>query len=65
LTRRRKRIGEKGLEWMLTETIKAAESTNVAKAKSYEKIIVDSTVQEKAIAGQLRKRKWTQLKLTA
>ena len=40
LTRWRKRIGEAGLEWMLTQTIKAAES----------EVIVDSTVQEKAIA---------------
>lgn len=35
---------------MLTQTIKAAESTRVIKPKSFEKIIVDSTVQEKAIA---------------
>jgi len=35
---------------MLTQTIKAAESTQVVKPKSFEKIIVDSTVQEKAIA---------------
>lgn len=50
LTRWRKRIGEEGLEWMLTQTIKAAESTKVVKPQSFEKVIVDSTVQEKAIA---------------
>lgn len=50
LTRWRNRIGEEGLEWMLTQTIKAAESTKVVKPQSYQKIIVDSTVQEKAIA---------------
>ncbi|HJT52139.1 MAG TPA: IS5 family transposase [Nitrosospira sp.] len=50
LTRWRKRIGEEGLEWMLTQTIRAAESTQLIKPKSFEKIIVDSTVQEKAIA---------------
>jgi len=50
LTRWRNRIGEEGLEWMLTQTIKVAESTKVVKPKSFEKIIVDSTVQEKAIA---------------
>jgi IS5 family transposase len=50
LTRWRKRIGEAGLEWMLTQTIKAAESTRVVKPQSFQKVIVDSTVQEKAIA---------------
>jgi len=50
LTRWRKRIGEAGLEWMLTQTIKAAESARVVKPQSFQKVIVDSTVQEKAIA---------------
>ena len=50
LTRWRKRIGEAGLEWMLTQTIKAAESARVVKPQSFNKVIVDSTVQEKAIA---------------
>ncbi|WP_295994068.1 IS5 family transposase [Rugamonas sp.] len=50
MTRWRNRIGEEGLEWMLTQAIKAAESTKVVKPQSYQKIIVDSTVQEKAIA---------------
>ena len=50
LTRWRKRIGEAGLEWMLTQTIKAAESAQVVKLQSFQKVIVDSTVQEKAIA---------------
>jgi IS5 family transposase len=50
LTRWRKRIGEEGLEWMLTQTIKAAESAKVVKRQSFQKVIVDSTVQEKAIA---------------
>jgi len=50
LTRWRKRIGEAGLEWMLTQTIKAAESARVVKPQSFKKVIVDSTVQEKAIA---------------
>lgn len=50
LTRWRQRIGEEGLEWMLTQTIKAAESTKTVKQQSFQKIIVDSTVQEKAIA---------------
>lgn len=35
---------------MLTQTFKAAESTEVVKPQSYHKVIVDSTVQEKAIA---------------
>ena len=49
LTRWRKRLGETGLEWMLTQTIKAAESAQVVKRQSFQKVIVDSTVQEKAI----------------
>ncbi len=35
---------------MLTQTIKAAESAQVVKRQSFQKVIVDSTVQEKAIA---------------
>lgn len=35
---------------MLTQTIKAAESTQLVKRQSFQKVIVDSTVQEKAIA---------------
>src|SRR5471032_1092738 len=35
---------------MLTQTIKAAESARVVKPQSFHKVIVDSTVQEKAIA---------------
>ena len=50
LTRWRKQIGEEGLEWLLTQTIRAAESTGVVKRQSFNKVIVDSTVQEKAIA---------------
>ena len=49
LTRWPKRIGEAGLEWMLTQTIKAAESAQVVKRQGFQKVIVDSTVQEKAI----------------
>ena len=50
LTRWRKRIGEEGLEWLLTQTIRAAQSVGVVKRQSFDKVIVDSTVQEKAIA---------------
>lgn len=50
LTRWRQRVGEEGVEWLLTETIAAARRGKVVKAKSFEKIIVDTTVMEKAIA---------------
>ena len=50
MTRWRQRIGEEGVEWMLTETIEAARRVKVVKAKSFEKIIVDTTVMEKAVA---------------
>lgn len=50
LTRWRKRIGEEGVEWLLTQTIEAARKAQVIKAHSVEKVIVDTTVMEKAIA---------------
>lgn len=50
LTRWRQRIGAEGMEWLLAQTIKAAASAQVIKRRSLNKVIVDSTVQEKAIA---------------
>ena len=50
MTRWRKRVGEEGVEWLLTETIEAARRGKVVKAKSFEKIIIDTTVMEKAVA---------------
>jgi IS5 family transposase len=50
LTRWRQRIGAEGMEWLLAQTIKAAASAKVIKQHSLDKVIVDSTVQEKAIA---------------
>lgn len=50
LTRWRQRIGTEGMEWLLAQTIEAAASAKVIKQHSLDKVIVDSTVQEKAIA---------------
>ena len=50
LTRWRQRIGEEGVEWLLTETIEAARRGKVVKASSFEKIIIDTPVMEKAVA---------------
>ena len=50
LTRWRQRVGEKGVEWLLTETIEAARRGKVVKKQSFDKIIVDTTVMEKAVA---------------
>ena len=50
LTRWRKRIGEEGVEWLLTQTIEAARMGKVVEKRSFDKVIVDTTVQEKAIA---------------
>lgn len=44
MTRWRQRVGEEGVEWLLTETIEAARHGKVIQAKSFEKIIVDTTV---------------------
>ena len=49
LTRWRQRIGAEGMEWLLAQTIKAAPSAKVIKQHSLDKVIVDSTVQEKAL----------------
>lgn len=57
LTRWRKRIGEAGVERLLSASIDAARRGKVIKEKSLDKVIVDTTVMEKAIAfptdGQL------------
>ena len=50
MTRWRKRVGEEGFEWLLTETIEAACRGKLVKAKSFEKINIDTTVMEKAVA---------------
>ena len=50
MTRWRKRVGEEGVEWMLTETIEAARKAKIVKEKSFDKVIVDTTVMEKAVA---------------
>jgi IS5 family transposase len=50
LTRWRKRIGEDGVERLLSESIAAARRGKVVKEKSFDKVIVDTTVMEKAIA---------------
>ncbi|WOD16767.1 IS5 family transposase [Paraburkholderia kirstenboschensis] len=50
LTRWRKRLGEAGVEELLAETIEAAKRAGVIKASSVKRVIVDTTVMEKAIA---------------
>ena len=50
LTRWRKRIGEAGVERLLSESIDAARRGKVVKEKSFDNVIVDTTVMEKAIA---------------
>lgn len=50
LTRWRKRIGESGVERLLSESIIAARRGKVVKENSFDKVIVDTTVMEKAIA---------------
>lgn len=50
LVRWRKRIGEAGVEWLLTQTIAAAASSGAMKRESLSTIVLDTTVQPKAIA---------------
>ena len=50
LVRWRKRIGEEGMEWLLTKTIEAAKSFGAVSQRSMQQVIVDTTVMEKAVA---------------
>jgi len=50
MTRWRKRLGERGVEKLLEQTIEAAKKGHVIKQRSLERVIVDSTVMEKAVA---------------
>ena len=50
MTRWRKRIGEDGCEKLLQITIEAGKRTRTITERSFEKIIVDTTVQPKAVA---------------
>ena len=50
LTRWRGRIGEEGVEWLLTQTIAAGRKAGVIDTRSTRDVIVDTTVMEKAIA---------------
>ncbi len=50
LTCWRKRIGEEGVEWLLTQTIDAGRRSGAIDAGSVRRVAVDTTVMEKAIA---------------
>jgi IS5 family transposase len=50
LTRWRGRIGEEGVEWLLTQTIRAGQKSGVFDEGSARRVAVDTTVMEKAIA---------------
>lgn len=50
LIRWRKRIGEEGVEWLLTKTIEAGRASGAVAERSLEQVAVDTTVMEKAIA---------------
>lgn len=50
LTRWRGRIGEEGVEWLLTQTIQAGRKSGAIDDKSVKRVAVDTTVMEKNIA---------------
>ena len=50
LTRFRQALGEEGVETLLMATIEAVKAGRFAKRQSFDRIIVDTTVQEKAVA---------------
>lgn len=49
LSRWRGRIGEEGVEWLLSKTIEAGRAAGAVSERSLAKIAVDTTVMEKAI----------------
>ncbi|SFA62041.1 transposase, IS5 family [Paracoccus halophilus] len=50
LSRWRKRIGEEGVEWLLTKTIEAGRTSGAVSDKCLKRVVVDTTVMEKNIA---------------
>jgi IS5 family transposase len=50
LSRWRSRIGEDGVEWLLTKTIEAGRAAGAVTERSLSQVVVDTTVMEKAIA---------------
>ena len=50
LTRWRKRIGEEGVEWLLTQTIQAGQKAGAIDENSVKRVAIDTTVMEKNIA---------------
>ena len=50
LTRWRGRIGEEGVEWLLTQTIRAGQKSGAIDDDSVKRVVVDTTVMEKNIA---------------
>ena len=54
MTRWRKRIGEKGAEKLLTETLAIAHKLGLLRSRDCERVIVDTTVQEKNITHAAR-----------
>ena len=50
LTRCRNRIGEEGVEWLLTETIAAGKRSGAVKGSDLKRVTVDTTVMEKNMA---------------
>jgi IS5 family transposase len=50
LTRWRGRIGEEGVEWLLTQTIRAGQKSGVIDEGRARRVAVDTTVMEKAVA---------------
>ena len=50
LTRWRRRIGEEGVEWLLTQTIEAGQKSGAIDENSVKRVAVDTTVMEKTIA---------------
>ena len=63
LTRWRKRIGEEGVEWLMTKTIEAGRTSGAVTDKGLKRVAVDTTVMEKAIAHPTDARLYEQARV--
>jgi IS5 family transposase len=58
LSRWRHRIGEEGAEWLLSKTIEAGRAAGAVTERSLSRVVVDTTVMEKAIAHPTDSRRY-------
>lgn len=58
----RRKIGEEGCEWLLTQTLQAGKKLGVLKTSSLNKVVVDTTCMEKAIAHPIDSKLYNKMR---